>query len=87
MDKEKNEKYIIAIDNGFVFIGELREEENNSFTILDCYNIREYGTANGLGELALKGKQENTKLDYFGVLNFPKSRMLFKIICTHESYR
>ena len=31
--------------------------------ITDCYNIRRWGTSAGLGELAIKGKLENTVLD------------------------
>ena len=78
---------IIAIDNGFVFLGELIENKDGTFTINHCYNIRQYGTKNGIGEIALMGLQEKTKLDSFGTLTFPKSRMLFKIKCTHESFK
>ncbi len=83
----KNDKYIIVIDNSFVFLGELIYIDNDNFTIANCYNIRKFGTNKGLGQIAIEGVQKETILDSFGIITFPKSRMLFKIKCTHESFK
>lgn len=76
---------IIVVDNGFVFIGELQFHEGFT-TVLNCKNIRSYGTTDGLGQIALKGIQEETKLDDFGVITVPNSKVIFTIDCTHASF-
>lgn len=76
---------IIVVDNGFVFIGELQFHEGFT-TVLNCKNIRSYGTTNGLGQIALEGFQEETVLDNFGIITIPNNKVIFTIDCTHESF-
>jgi len=59
---EKGNIKIVILQRGWAMIG--RFERNGSDCILhDSYVIRRWGTTEGLGELAEKGKRENTKLD------------------------
>ena len=76
---------IIVVDNGFVFLGELQFYDGFT-TVLNCKNIRSYGTTDGLGQIALKGVQEETKLDDFGIITIPNDKVIFTIDCTHESF-
>lgn len=62
---------IVILQRGWVMIG--RWSENGDMCSLDnAYVIRSWGTSKGLGELALEGKQSNTKLDKAGHVDFHK---------------
>ena len=81
-DKEESEKNIkIAIlQRGWIVIGEYSEEGNEC--VLDNASvIRRWGTTEGLGELAHKGKQSETVLDKTGVVRFNKLTSIAFIDC------
>lgn len=63
---------IVILQRGWVAIGRYTEEENDICVLSDAYIIRYWGTSKGLGELALEGKQTNTKLDKTGTIRFHK---------------
>lgn len=58
---------IVIADRGWVYIGK-PTRDGDHLVINDCYNIMRWGTTSGLGELALEGPKENTKLDWYGVI-------------------
>jgi hypothetical protein len=60
---------IVILQRGWVFIGKL-SQEGTLCTLTDAYNIRRWGTTDGLGQLALEGKQAETKLDKIGTVSF-----------------
>jgi hypothetical protein len=79
-----NDIRIIALSERFVFIGDYHEaKDGRPAYVTDCYNIRQWGTTAGLGEIALKGPTENTVLDACGmmVLDNPGA-VLFTFKCT-----
>ena len=85
----KNELYcIIVLDKGFVHIGELHfyvsELGTEWIKIENCYNIRHYGTKEGLGQLALKGPTSETILDLFGTVHAPAHSLIFFINTKEE---
>lgn len=53
---------IIVGQRGWVFVGKVTQDGCNVI-IRDGFNVRRWGTAAGLGELAAKGPLKNTKLD------------------------
>ena len=55
-------KQIVVLQRGWVVIGDV-EKTADEVKINNCAVIRVWGTENGLGELAEKGKMTNTKLD------------------------
>jgi len=63
---------IVILQRGWVAIGRYSEEENDMCVLSDASIIRSWGTSKGLGELALEGKQPNTKLDKTGTIRFHK---------------
>ena len=65
MDKIK----IVILQRGWVYIGRF-SQEGDMCTLTDAYNIRKWGTTKGLGQIALKGKQEDTQLDKTGKVTF-----------------
>lgn len=63
---------IVLLQRGWVVIGRYSEEENDMCVLNDAYVIRRWGTSGGLGQLALEGKQSETKLEKTGVVKFHK---------------
>ena len=53
---------IVVADRGWIFVGRVWKGEN-SIKIENANIIRRWGTTEGLGELAIKGPLEETKLD------------------------
>jgi len=71
---------IAILQRGWVVIGRYQEEDDMC-VLTDAYVIRSWGTTKGLGELALEGKQENTKLDKTGTIRFHKLTSVGLIDC------
>lgn len=76
-------QHIVVVLSGWVFCGETRVDQG-MVCIENCYNIRVWGTTAGLGELALNGCTERTKLDYVGVMKVPLRNVLALIECEAE---
>jgi len=58
---------IVVLQRGWVMIGRL-ERNGSECKLHNASVIRSWGTTKGLGELAMKGPQTNTKLDKCGGL-------------------
>lgn len=74
------DKKIVVVASGWVFIGNVNEEED-SVVIKSAENIRKWGTARGLGEVALKGMPSGAEVDQYGTVRVPKGQVLFTIDC------
>jgi len=62
-----SEYQIVIADRGWVYVGKVARIQD-LIVITDCYNIRRWGTAGGLGELALNGPTGDTVLDFYGTV-------------------
>lgn len=71
---------IIIAQAGFVFAG-VPTLEDGLLVLNEAVNIRVFGTKNGLGELALRGKQSETVLDACGVVKLPLHAIIARIEC------
>ena len=60
---------IVILQRGWVFIGRWTEDGDNC-GLDNAYSIRYWGTTKGLGQLALEGKTDKTKLDKAGRVDF-----------------
>jgi len=70
---------IVVLQRGWVLIGRLMQD-GSKCKLNNAQVIRSWGTTQGLGELALKGKQPNTKLDPTnGVVEFDALTMVLSI--------
>jgi hypothetical protein len=58
---------IIVADRGWVFVGNCQDHDDGAVTIMNCKNIRKWGTSKGLGELA-DGPNEGTVVDLYGTV-------------------
>ena len=69
---------IVVLDRGFVYIGQV-EHDGEWCVITNARNIRYWGTERGLGQLALEGPTDKTKLDAVGTVRAP-ARAIISII-------
>ena len=81
------EKRIVIVQSGWVFIGEyFFDRDLNCVRLSDASCVRVWGTTAGLGQLALKGKQKETILDYAGVVDVPLGSVVATIMCDPEAW-
>jgi hypothetical protein len=73
---------IVVLDRGFVYVGNV-VHDGEWCVISNARNIRYWGTKAGLGELASKGPQEKTILDFVGSVRAP-ARAVISLIHTEE---
>lgn len=69
---------IVVVDRGFVYVGDV-EMSDDWCVITNTNNIRRWGTTNGLGELALNGPSEDTKLDPITTVRVPMHSVIHVI--------
>lgn len=76
---------IVVLQRGWVVIGQYSED--GEYSVLEnAAVIRRWGTTKGLGELALEGKQAETKLDKCGTVRFHKLTSVMLIDCVSEKW-
>lgn len=68
---------IVVLTNGFVFLGTVQQVDGGC-VIAPAYNLRQFGTDRGLGQL-VHGPRKDTKADPFGVVTFPHSQLIMYI--------
>jgi len=71
---------IVVLDRGFVYVGDTCHD-GEWCVITGARNIRYWGTERGLGQLALEGPTEKTKLDAVGTVRAP-ARAVISLIET-----
>lgn len=72
--------HILVIDSGWVLAGVLEEPEGADYVrASSCVVIRNWGTTNGLGQLAIHGPTEETVLDRCTAPIIPKGRIIFML--------
>ena len=77
---------IAVLDRGFVYVGNVTTDDK-FVTITNAQNIRKWGTAKGLGQLAIEGPQPDTKLDDANVVKTLVGELKHMIICKEASWR
>ena len=74
---------VVVIDRGFVYVGDV--VCNDDWCVIsNAYNIRVWGTTEGLGELVRSGPTTETKLDAVGVVRAPM-RAIISVIDSEAS--
>ena len=71
-------RQIVIGERGWVWVGDVRRE-GGDYILSNASVIRVWGTKNGLGELALEGKQANTILDPCGTVRIPELAVIGRI--------
>ncbi len=71
---QEHGKKIVVLDKGFVYVGNLSTDSEWLY-ISNAQNIRRWGTCKGLGQLALEGPLEKTRLDNTPNIKAPISEL------------
>lgn len=74
----KPSRQIVIGERGWVWVGDV-SRDGSDYVLTNAQNIRAWGTKNGLGELATKGKQNDTKLDPCGTIRIPELAVIGRI--------
>ena len=83
-DEPKNSNIkIVILQRGWVMIGRW-SQEGEMCSLDNAYVIRRWGTTEGLGELALEGKQSSTKLDRVGHVDFHQLTIVASLNCKED---
>lgn len=72
---------IVVCQRGFVYAGDV-ERSGDYLVIRNAVNIRRWGTSRGLGELAAKGNQAETKADDCGTVRVHQLAVVALIDCS-----
>ena len=75
---ESPRRQIVVGERGWVFVGTVTRI-GGDYVLADASVIRVWGTTNGLGELAIKGKQSKTILDPCGTVRIPELAVIARI--------
>jgi len=84
-DFKSSDIKIVVLQRGWVMIGRY-SQDGDTCTLENAYVIRTWGTTKGLGELALDGKQTNTKLDKAGHVEFHILTVVATINCDDKKW-
>lgn len=76
---------IAVLDRGFVYIGRCSLAEG-VLTIEEANCLRRWGTVAGLGQLAKRGRQPATVLDYTGLVRAPEHALIHLIECDEDAW-
>lgn len=76
---------IVILQRGWVIIGKFYQDGHNCW-VKNGYVIRSWGTERGLGELAMEGIKENTKLDAIPETRFHELTIVASMICDKSKW-
>ena len=71
-------RHIIVVDNGWIFVGNLTENERGDIVITKARNVRSFESV-GFGGLTKDPKSANVKLDPVADLIIRKDREVFRV--------
>lgn len=80
--------HIIILQAGWVLVGTY-EKQGEMVRVIDCAVIRRWGTDKGLGQLAITGPTDNTRLDPCPEWCFHESVAIgyMKVICSRDLWK
>jgi hypothetical protein len=84
--ENEGEIKIVILQRGWVMIGRL-ERDGTDCKLHQAYNIRRWGTEKGLGQLANEGRQENTVMDYCGLVEFDYLTVVATLTCNENLWK
>ena len=79
-------KQIVILNRGWVVIGNYYEKGDDC-TLTDASVIRKWGTTQGIGELAEKGKLPDTVLDSCPNVHFHKATMVARMDVNESNWK
>jgi len=79
-----NTYIILVVTQGFVYTGNVESLDEGHIVVNQAFNIRQWGTDKGLGQLAVEGKQSGTVLDDCGIVIVPYQQIVSILPCAHQ---
>lgn len=76
---------IVILQRGWVFIGKYYKE-GTQCELHNPYCIRQWGTTNGLGQLALEGPTDSTKLEPSPTVKFHELTEVASMVCEAKKW-
>jgi len=76
---------IVVLHRGWIVVGNVSEKEDKTY-IQNASVIRKWGTTQGLGELAEKGKTETTILDKCPDVSTETDNVILVMNCNQENW-
>lgn len=77
---------IVVLQRGWVVVGRVRKSAVDEIEITEANVVRRWGTTAGLGELASKGQQPNTKLDACPTIRVHPLAVVQQIDCVEAAW-
>lgn len=79
-------KAIVVLQRGWVVVGDV-SREGDLVVVDNASVVRRWGTKNGLGELAEKGKQKETVLDSCPQVRVHQLGVVLHMACNQEAWK
>lgn len=77
---------IVVLQRGWVYIGRFQRNPSGICTLKNAYNIQNWGTTNGLGELVLGPTAKTVLKKCEGTIEFDWLTVIHTIACKPECY-
>ncbi len=74
------------LDRGHIVVGRL-DASGDIYLWTEASIVRRWGTKNGLGQLAMEGPLDETRLDQCPMVSVGKTEVLFTMSCTQENWK
>lgn len=82
----QGEVKIAVLQRGWVFVGRYFKE-GTACRLENSFVIRNWGTTQGLGEIASKGPTDATKLDSSGTVSFNELTIVVLLDCEEKAWK
>ena len=70
------DRHIVVLDRGWIFVGNILQDENGVYTVVNCKNIRKWSSG-GFGGLSKSAKLSGAVLDDCDPIRFNARTMVF----------
>lgn len=72
----QGDRHIIVLDRGWIFAGDMSQDEKGVYTVLNCKNVRKWSKG-GFGGLTKSAKKSEAVLDDCEPVRFYSKSMIF----------
>jgi len=72
------DRHLVVLDRGWVFVGDLSQDDHGIFTINNCQNVRKWSSG-GFGLLSQSATKAGAVLDGCAPIRFEKSARIFVV--------
>jgi hypothetical protein len=77
-DCSKGDKHIVVLDRGWIFAGDLSQDDAGIYTLTNAVNIRKWSQG-GFGALSKSAKEAGATLDGCAPIRFHRSALIFAV--------